>query len=162
MVVNTGCFTTKELGRVPADRRLYINYYYVYYCAYYQDHSMILLKRRYIPFHYTIILPIHQVKKDKKTTAHFKWAAAGSISYCFILCSVHFLTGVLDFLHAVKLRSSVLQPQMRYFGIFCFMIHPRVGGEADAQSESAETMPLLCLMMIKKRECYHIGNAPIA
>lgn len=42
------------------------------------------------------------------------------------------------------------------------MIHPRVGGEADAQSESAETMPLLCLMMIEKRECYHIGNAPIA
>ena len=66
MVVNTGCFTTKELGRVPADRRLYINYYYVYYCAYYQDHSMILLKRRYIPFHYTIIFPVHQVKTKKK------------------------------------------------------------------------------------------------
>ena len=37
----------------------------------------------------------------------------GVHSYHFFICSVHFLSGVLQFLHAAKFLSGILQPKMR-------------------------------------------------
>ena len=67
MVVNTVCFTTKELARIAETAGSSKAITTTVTTA---IHSRLLLMNQYIPFHYTIILPIHQVKTGKKIAAH--------------------------------------------------------------------------------------------
>ena len=80
MVVNTGCFTTKELARIAETAGSCKAITTTFTTA---IHSRLLLMNQYIPFYYTIILPIHQDRLLKKVK--MKWSLLLSVCNGFCL-----------------------------------------------------------------------------